>query len=87
MAGWESRVVEEGGSAIPPAISTSRRRRGWEVLKGEGGEKHEREGGRGDTGRLLRFEGKGRKRGDPGGSCRKEGGCLQSENSNTVVSL
>lgn len=38
-----------------------------------------REGGRADTGCLLGFEGEGRKRGDPGGSFREEGGCLQSD--------
>lgn len=28
---------------------------------------------------MLRFEGEGRKRGDPGSLLREEGGCLQSE--------
>ena len=80
MAGWERWVRGgEGGSVSPPAISTSRRRRRRESLKGRGEEKHEREGGRADAGCLLGFEGEGRKRGDPGGSLRKEGGCLQCE--------
>lgn len=38
-----------------------------------------REGGRADTGCLLGFEEEGRKRGDPVGSFREEGGCLQSD--------
>lgn len=52
---------------------------GKSEFKGEGAEKHEREGDRADTGQLLAFEREGRKRGEPGSSFTKEGGCLQSE--------
>lgn len=80
MAGWESRVEEEEGGVLSLQLSVpvGGEEGGKSKFKGEG-EKNMRERGRADTGRLLRFEGKGRRRGDPGGSWRKEGGCLQSE--------